>query len=68
MTHLTTIDFLYQNLHPKDGWTTGLNTLVKILEIKCITKLKCICWFLIHFIYLINARNMKYIKIYLVFE
>jgi len=30
-THLTTIVFLYQNLHPEDGKITDRNILVKIL-------------------------------------
>jgi len=32
LTHLITIEFLYQRNYPEDGWITGRNMLVTILQ------------------------------------
>jgi hypothetical protein len=48
VTNLTTIVFLCRLYLPEDGWITGRNMLVKILEIKIHHKI--ICWLFMHFI------------------
>jgi hypothetical protein len=64
VTHLTTIVLLYH--HPEDGRTTGRNILVNIFEPKMhykIIKFKSVFCLFIHFINLINARNVGHISI-----
>ena len=58
MTNLIAVVFFYYGYHPEDGRVTDSNML-KTLQQKYIIQLKCICWLLIYFIHLINARKVS---------
>ena len=52
-----------KDINPENGRIIGRNMLVKILQSEYNIHLMCICRLLIHFIHLINSRNMEHIKI-----